>query len=408
MKYTNYNREECSMKYSVACCYMTHNHPDVVEEILNLSSGCYNEHNIDICICDDSDNDDTLEIVKRFQKNGCKSLHYIDSHIAVNGIHKYILLLQGELLHKNYDYIWITKDRVCFSSAYLDKLCAEIDEGHDIILGTNEAQRSDVGICVTARIYEDPTEFYRLYGAHSTNWEALIYNNRTFLQSINWERFNNLYNPNNMCSFVQPLTLFSHLAEMDHCSIRISRYEFNDRFISNKTGSDWGNVMFELWIDRWVAANFSLPSIYDKYKAEVIKSETNLSELFGSVERMIVFHTNNLYNREIFEKYRNMWPFVTDIPVDVLELIAGGDYNTALSRTIFDFENAFATHDFKMAWWLIAGNTWFKDYYDTTTYGLLVMCFNKYRENMQHVGASAVFDGVSSIDDLKKKYGITG
>lgn len=396
------------MKYSVACCYMTHNHPDVVEEILSRSIKDYANHGIDICICDDSDNDKTMLLTQEFQNKGFDNLYYVDSHIAEDAIYKYLLIMDSTILPKDYDYIWLCKDRVCFTDSYLDILCTEIDEGHDVILGTNEAQRSDVGVCVMQKTFTNPVEFYRLYGAHSTNWETLILNNNTFLKTINWDAYYSKFNAKEKRNFIQPLLLFTRLSEMDHCSIYISRYGLNDRFISNKTGSSWGNVMFELWIDYWVAANFSLPSIYDKYKAEVIKSETNLSELFGSVERMIVFHKNNLYNREIFEKYRTMWSFVSDIPVDVLELIADGDYNKALIRTIEDFENSFATHDFKRAWWLIAGNTWFKEYYDTTTYGLLVMCFNKYRENMQHIGASAVFDGVSSIDELKKKYGVTG
>ncbi len=395
------------MKYSLACCYMTHNHPEVIEEILSRSIKDYADHGIDICICDDSDDDKTANLIKDYQSQGFNNLHYVDSHRALDGSHKYLLVIQGDLLPKEYDYIWISKDRVCFSSSYLDKLCTEIDEGHDIIIGTNEAQRADVGVCVCQKQYTDPTEFYRLYGAHSTNWEALIYNNKTFLKPINFENYTQIYGFGKGCSFIQPIVLFARLAEMTKCSIRISRYELGDRFISEKAGSNWGDVMFSLWIDRWVATNFSLPSIYDKYKAEVIKSETNLAELFGSFERMVGFHMANLYNREIFEKYRDMWPFVTDIPIDILELIADGDYNNALRRTIEDFDNSFATHDFKRAWWIIAGNACLKGYYDATTYGLLVMCFNKYRENMQLIGASAVFDGVSSIDDLKKKYGVT-
>lgn len=394
------------MKYGLACCYMTHNHPDVINEILSRSIRDYADHGIDICICDDSTDDQTAAIVKDYQSQGFDNLHYVDSHDALDGAHKYLLVTKKNLLPKEYDYIWITKDRVCFSDSYLDRLCQVVDEGYDVIIGTNDAQRSDVGVCVNKDHYTDPVDFYRLYGAHATNWEALILNKKTFLDPIDCNEYIEKYGFGKGCSFIQPLTLFARLAEMEHCSIRISRYEFNERFISDKAYSNWGNIMFKLWIDEWVAANYSLPSKYDKYKAAVIKSETNLAELFGSVERMIQFHMTNLYNREFFEKYRSMWPFVTDIPLDVLELIADGDYNNAISRTIFDFENSFATHDFKRAWWLIAGNTWFKEFYDETTYGVLVMCFNEYRKNMQHVGASAVFDGVDSIEGLKKKYGV--
>ncbi len=397
------------MKYSVACCLMSHNHPDTVDEILGKSINTYAEHGIDILVYDDSNaQNDTRKIVEKYIASGANNLYYIDAHVAKHGDNKYMLVMQGYGLPKNYDYIWPCKDRTCFEGTFLDKLCNAIDEGHDVILATNEGMRWDVGINVFKDVYTDPAEFYRLYCAASTNWEDLIRKKETMLDSIDWTEYDKIYNSRDNTNFNQTISLFLRLAEMNSCSIRICRFEFNERYISQTTFSNWGADIFKVWIDRWVAINFELPPIYDKYKAEAIKSETNLSELFGSVEQMIRFKEAGMYSREIFEKYLNTWSFVTNIPINVLEMIADGDYNNAISYTIADFENSFSIQDYRKAWWIIAANTWFKDYYDATTYGLLVMCFNKYRENMQHVGASAVFDGVSSIDDLKKKYGVIG
>ena len=224
------------------------------------------------------------------------------------------------------------------------------------------------------------------------------------LKPIDWDSYEKKYNVGGNCNFNQTITLFARLSEMDNCSIRICRYTYEERFISQLDHSSWGNILFELWIDRWVSANFSLPNIYDKYKAEAIKSETNLTELFGSVERFIYFKEDGLFNREIFEKYKDIWPFVTEIPPQYLRMIADNDYAGAIKGTIDDFERCFANNDFPKAWWMIAANTWFKTVYDEKTYGLLVECFNQYRRDMMRFGRSSVFEGVNSIQTLMEKY----
>ncbi len=392
------------MKYSIACCFLTHNHTDVLKDILDKSLKDYNTHQIDVCIYDDSDDDSTKQLINEYEKE-FDNIYYIDAHEALNGDHKYLLILQGYRLPKDYDYIWMCKDRVCFASSYLDRLCEAINEGHDVIIGGNERQRWDVGINVNKDIYVDPALFYKNYAVFSTNWEALIRKRATMLKDIDWEYYKNTYHiDENSNSFNQTISLFVRLSELERVSIRICRYEFDERYISSKASSNWKNILFSLWIDQWVAANFSLPEIYDKYKAEAIKSETNLKELFGSTEQMIEWHSQGIYTNAIFQKYKSIWPFVTEIPLNCLELISNGQYKEAMLLTLNDFEQAFPAHDFQKGWWLISANQWFKQVYDETTYTALVSFFNYYRNNMIQTGTSSIFDGINSIQDVVEKY----
>ncbi len=391
------------LKYSVACCYLTHNHTDALSEILSRCLKLYADHGIDIYILDDSDDQATEELICDHIRNGADNLFYVDAHAAKNGDDKYLLAIRGYGLEKEYDYIWPSKDRVCFDEPFISSLCSAIDEGHDVIVGAYEYARWDVGENLEKSIYTDPCEFYRLYNVVCTNWECLIRKRSTMLDPIDWDRYVRDYRLGPENSFNQTITLFSRLSEMNDCSIRICRYT-EERFISSKASSIWGKVMFELWIDKWVAANFSLPAIYDKYKTEAIKSQTNLSELFGSVEGMITFRNKGVYTPEVFEKYRNVWPFVSNIPVVHLEKIANGDYDDVLKETLIAFEQSFAEHDFKKAWWLIAANTYFGKYYDDRTYRILVGCFNRYRRDMMSRGESDVFTGISSLQNLLNRY----
>lgn len=389
------------MKYSLACCFLTHNHFDTMKEILDKCLTTYAEHQIDIYICDDSDDDSTKNQVDNYIHNGATNLYYIDNHNATTGDHKLLLLLQEQTLPRQYDYIWVCKDRMCFSSSYLDRLVYDVDAGHDVIISTCELSRWDVGINVYHDIYTDPAELYRLYAVSVTNLGALIIKS-SFLTPIDWD--NNNYGASPTNNFNQLVVLFNRLLELERFSVKICRYDLDERFISSKSGSMWGNIMFELWIERWVTTNYSLPKVYDKYKAEAIKSETNLSELFGSVERMVILHKQGVFTSEVFNRYLSIWPFVTNIPVEILKMITEGMYDEVIQNTAVSFELSFVNHDFSKAWWIFASNTWFNQIYDDKEFRILIGCFNKYRSDMMHFGQSDIFEGINSVQDLIDRY----
>lgn len=283
-------------------------------------------------------------------------------------------------------------------------MCPIVDEGHDYVIGINDHSRWDVGVNVCQEVYNDPVEFYRKYCVATTNWESSIINRKTILNPINWDEYKKKYNVSENNNFNQTVSLFVRFSEMEKCSIKKCYYEYEERYISDRITAGWGDMLFELWIDRWAFANYLLPDIYDKAKAEAIKTETNLSELFGSVERMIEFHSAGLYTREIFKKYKNSWSYVSEIPVDVLEMIANDDYEGALRSVIVDFEEAISNQKFEKAWWLLSANHWLNEYYDRRTYNVVVLCFNQYRRDMMRFGISEVFKGCCSIDDILRKY----
>lgn len=393
------------MNYTLACCFLTHNHCDVVAEILDRCLQSYAAHSIDILICDDSDDDSTKDLTLKLISEGASNLYYIDCHEALNGDHKFLLLMQGKLLPKKYDYIWPSKDRVCFDDIFIDDLCKSIDEGHDVIIGMCEEARWDIGSCVYMKSeYNDPAQFYRLYAVDSTNWEALIRKRSSMLDPIDWDIYSAKYNITDTNNFNQTVSTFARLAEMDSCSIKICRYSGSQRFTSMKAGSLWNDIMFELWIDKWVSANFSLPSLYDDFKSEAIKSETNLAELFGSVEKMIYYRETGVYNSSVYNKYKDVWEYITEIPIPYLEMIAEKNYDGAIEGTLNDFEQSFSDHDYNRGWWLISSNSWLSKFYDDKVFRILIGCFNRYRYEMMHFGKSLVFDGTDSISDIVSKY----
>lgn len=111
------------MKYSIACCFLTHNHPDIVKDILDKCLKIYANFGVDIFFYDDSDDDATKQIAEKKISEGASNLFYIDVHSAINGDHKYYLILQGYGLPKDYDYIWLVRIEFALISPIL-KDCA--------------------------------------------------------------------------------------------------------------------------------------------------------------------------------------------------------------------------------------------------------------------------------------------
>lgn len=389
------------MKYKVACCLMTHNHPDVLEDVLKRALTAYAEHGIDLCVCDDSDDETIRGMVDERVKAGADNLLYIDMHGVVNGDAKLLRILHAPDALAGYDYIWPCKDRVCFSNEVLDRLCSTIENGYDVIQLILWEDRKHGG----TDIYNDPAAFYRDYAFYTTNWEGTIRRRESMIEHFDWDAYLGNEAINKYPFFGQTLTLFCRLAELQDPTMAACIYFPEERYMSEVPGgSDWRykEWMYKLWIDMWIGANFSLPSIYDPYKAEALKKETNQMELFGSLEWMMQYREAGLFDREILEEYRSSWPFITDIPTEWLELVADGEYRAAIDLAAKEFREAFAKHDHARAFWLFSTNTWFSKLYKGEAYSILNRCFVRYRNEMIQYGSSHVFDGVDSVEDALK------
>ncbi len=378
------------MKSKVACCYFTHNHDEIIRSVIEHCYKVYAKHEIDICVYDDSDDEKTEKVIEEYRENGASNVYYVDAHLAEGANNKMFLLMNGYGLPGIYDYIWPVKDRLCFEDSYLDRLCEKIDEGHDVVLGMNEWQRWDISLPVKRDYYFDPVLFYRDYGFFITNWECTIRKIGTMLSPVDWTNYSEAYdiqfNP-----FNQLISLFARAAEMDDFSAAICRYDQNERFFAPGGHSGWENEAFNLWIDKWVSANYMLPNVYDPYKTKVIKDETNLRDIFGSVANMINYREKNIYNRDIFIKYRNMWAMLTDVPLRDLELIADGSFEEVFVNTLGEMEKAMEDEDFAKARYLFVGNAWFKDLFDEDTYNDLFRRFNEYTYDILSKGESKAF-----------------
>ncbi len=388
----------------IAYCYMTHENTDIVKDILNKSVSVYASHGMDIYVYDDSADDTVRQLVNDYIQQGFKNIIYVDMHIACNGDEKMLYVMEGYGLKGDYDYIWPVKDRVCFSEAYVSRLLKVLESEPDVVIGMDPQRRWSADRAYNRFMYDNPTDFYRDLGFYATNWEMLCFKVDRLISGTDWKPYEQLYQTTKSAPFLRYTWLFERLENIINPILVFCPYEDGDLYVCPNTSSSWWTDLFLLWIDKWVAANYALPSIYDPYKMEVIKSLTNLTDKFGSVEQMMNYHAQELYTIDVFKKYESMWPFITEIPVEWLRLIAEDDYDTVIRLAIADFEQSLRNRNYNRAHWLLFSNQWFSQVYSEEKYYALLAGLYVFYDQMIKTGHSDAFDGLETIDDIVEKY----
>lgn len=391
------------MEYSIACCYLTHNHPSVVKSVLTECCEDYANHGIDIFIYDSSEGKETQKIVEELIAKGHENVYYIDARFITTGDEKYIYVLQGYGLPKHYDYIWPSKDRCYYKGETLDEIVRAINQGYDVVFAVSEGNRYELVVPQIQNIYTNCVEFFHHYGQLCTNWESLIRKTETMLDPIDWPQFivSNRMGAEN--HFNQPISLFSRLADMSKYTIKIVRNLFGDKIYSNLSSSSWRDSVMSVWIDNWIPAIYNLPNVYDPYKLEVIKSELGVAPLFGSTDSLIELNESNQITNERYGQLTSIWSMITDYPIENFELIMKKEYDMLFSSIVDKFECALANHDYRSAYKIFWENKWLRETYGEK-YSVLVNCFNKYRYELFTNGKSSLFEGVSSVEELISRY----
>ena len=395
------------MKNKLACCYLTHEHPEVVDEILSFVCSEYGKKGIDIYIYDSSAGIETEEIVKRHAAKGLCGLFYVPIKFTTGksgGNEKYLYVLSGYGLEGDYDYIWPVKDRCRYSGDTLDKICMAVDEDHDIVLTVDERDRYELITTCAKDVYTDPVEFFASYGALTTNWDCLIRRKDTMLDAMVPEHYAEDYGVGGDNNFNQTLTTFIRLAEMDKCSIRVIEAGLDDRHYSEKAQPLWTSDLMEVWIDRWIAAIFSLPSIYDGYKLSVIKTQLGHISLFGSNDSLVNMRDLGLFTPERLKSLPSMWNMISRLPYSNLERILAHDEKTLFDELYDEYLRSFADGDYEKGYYLFIQNGWMAGRIPKDKYRVLALSYYMYLKEIRQKGHSLLFEGVKSMDGLIEKF----
>ena len=87
---------------------------------------------------------------------------------------------------------------------------------------------------------------------------------------------------------------------------------------SEKSGSMWGDQIFDVWVNLWTRENESLPSMYDKAKNAVMKSEA-VPSFLRSKEGLFELKKRGILTKEkLTPEIQERWSLVSQVPFEEL------------------------------------------------------------------------------------------
>ena len=385
----------------LAVMVMTHNHPETVKYILEQNIAIYKKYGIDLYICDDGKDNQTKNITEEFISEGYDNLFWVDAHGVEDGDAKYLKAIKQEYTLKEYKYLFPIKDRATFSERIIESISEEVKKDFDLIMVVNDFERWELKLPPIKDCYDDPTSFFSHYGQLTTNWRSMIFNSETMLNPDNLAEFEEKYHLGAHFEFTQTVVTFSSLAKLSNPKIRVIRAFYQGDANENAdfgAGSAWLNVVFELWIDKWTKAIFGLPEIYNQYKASVLKAETNLGVLFGSVDGLLAHKGRGVLTKEKFEKYRSMWSMISDVPVEWVDLILNEQYETLFTRVYTTLEEYLLNGEYEKAYYTVLQNKWLEEVkgdFKKVNYIMFLYKLDCYSQ-----GSSNRLNGVKKLQDI--------
>ncbi len=293
----------------------THNHPSIVEEILELSAQDYYDLGIDVYYFDSSSNDETQKIIEKYNEKGYENIVYVPVP-GMNLHEKLDLMFQGKGLKKHYKYIWPSKDRCSFKRSALERIVGKLEDDYDavFVLTSKEGETE----------YHSAAEFYHDWGTWVTSVNTTIYNTEKLMKNLPFSDLV-LGEDDYLFHFKHYYYFFYKLAQKNDVRIVALDCENQINMLPDKKVNDL--LFVRVWKDRWVEVNEALPDLYNPYKDYVIKKTAELPWMLGSRDKLLELHRDGVLTEENLPIFFEKWEELSNIPKTVLIDIAKGVYD---------------------------------------------------------------------------------
>ena len=313
-------RTDIQFGNKIAVCIPTYERPKAVEDVLFHCAETYKRCGVDVYYYDSSEDDSTRKVIESYQNAGYDNLYYIRITPGTNfGLKfEHVVMMHGT--KKEYEYMWYSKDRCWCEEKTLKLIYKAMKECHDLIfldVGHPDSER-EIAIC------NDANEFYHRCGDYATSMDTTIYNVKTMLRDdFGMEEFRKIHDKHD--GFMHFIIIFEQLAKKKKPDICLLSGRNVTIFNSRNVRSGWHERRIQTWGKVWVEVNEALPDCYTE-KDVVIKRTASLPWLLGDINALVDLHNKGILTPEYYDEIKVFWERVSDIPLDILRLIAYGKY----------------------------------------------------------------------------------
>lgn len=270
---------------------------------------------IDIVIFDSSSDRKTEAIVNNFILDGYDNVFYKRYEGLFDGFSLDHKVIEAYRQHLDYNYIWLLRDELVPNvGAIYNDMKKIANKKPDFIVVDASFRNGDIHC---TKEYDDCVEFFSENSVRIVTLGALILSGKMSETLINRYKIDDTN-----YTLWQAIVPFNYLAENKADMVLY----FGDVFNYNAVGtlnSFWNKAgkAFEQWCYYWYKDISALPSIYDEYKADVLKIEMFDFHPFY-LNSLLRMRGNGGLNMKLVRQYQDIIPHVCNTPLWKFRLAA--------------------------------------------------------------------------------------
>lgn len=157
---------------STAVLMPTYGRPDAVKDTLSACLGLYKKYNFDVYVFDSNGNNHTQDIVLELQKQH-DNLYYIRLCEFIHLDCKWLDMIRGKYLKKEYDYLYPCGDANSLTEHSLSRIVPHLEQNVDIV------NILDFSMINKTTEYNDPNEFFHSPNMNTGQWAGALYNKKS-------------------------------------------------------------------------------------------------------------------------------------------------------------------------------------------------------------------------------------
>lgn len=385
---------------SIAYCVTAYNNVEALRESLSGNIDNFKKNDIDVYVYDSSTNDEIYNLVTGFAKKGYANLTYVKIDSDLLPWKKVMGIYNGNGQTKQYDYIWLAKDRVYWSENLVGRVKLVSRDYPDVIMLNTLNDKQDI-----KEEYSNSVEFYKDFAWLVTSWDTTIIKKKSILDAVNYDEISRKYLYENNMSFPPVAVIFTALSQMDNSSIRVLDAKAGVHcFNAERDEDNRDSALFTIWGGDWYNANKNLPAVYDGAKAEVIKSATTKPWLIGNNHmRLIELYCDGNLTDEKLAQVKHIWNEISDISWEDVCKIKDGNiefiedcFVNCITRLIEESNMEYAMYYYNNSMWLVESS-------DRKEIKYISYILDVYFLELQQTGQTSIINGGRKRDYLFSK-----
>lgn len=313
-------------KKKLCICIPTHNRCDAVKTVLDTELDILKKYQIDLIICDSSDNQKVRALTEGYIQKGAVHLYYKRFHSTLASNEKVFQIFQWAA-DSEYAFIWLIHDHTVCNEDAVKFLMQQLEKNYDFYLLHMQADRYG------CEKFTDRNEFLQKGAWRLNSFGASVINTKTFLKGTDWAKVRAKYGGLKTLNYAHIGFYFERAAQMADikvCQLFFERKDFLDFYRTKQIS--WGKDTLRICLECWGEVIARLPGLYTD-KLAVMRTQ---DKWFLSKYSLLIYKKEGRYNFRIFLKYRKwikrIYPedyardfWISILPVGVsFRLYAGG------------------------------------------------------------------------------------